>query len=280
VLGLSGAARILSPASTQVYSDPAIDPAGTLALDTDGDYVVSRSTFMGPTPRALAEIEPSSGTVSILVPDLNALVPTPPGAPFTSSAVGADGDVYLATSFGQIARIERAPAIAGATLFQESQFAIYDIELVFGPCADGDGDGWTSGAGCAPGDPADCDDADADTYPGAVEINDGADNQCPGDPGAGLVDEITGPAGFTNPLDPSAFCWPAQPGATQYEVVRSPQPDFTSGCVRTVTTATCVNDPALPPAGAGFSFLVRALAPLPGSWGADSAGLERTIACP
>jgi hypothetical protein len=39
----------------------------------------------------------------------------------------------------------------------------------------------------------DCDDGHATVYPGAPEICDGQDNQCPGDPGYGQVDEGCGP---------------------------------------------------------------------------------------
>jgi formylglycine-generating enzyme required for sulfatase activity len=57
-------------------------------------------------------------------------------------------------------------------------------------CVDTDEDGYGS-----PGDPSctypesDCDNNDADVYPGAVELCDLVDNQCPGDPGYGQVDE-------------------------------------------------------------------------------------------
>jgi len=49
------------------------------------------------------------------------------------------------------------------------------------PSVDADGDGvWT---------PEDCDDGNPHVYPGAPEICDGIDNQCPGDPGYGQIDE-------------------------------------------------------------------------------------------
>lgn len=57
-------------------------------------------------------------------------------------------------------------------------------------CEDRDGDGYgtTKSSSCLhPG--VDCDDNDADVYPGAPELCDGIDNQCQGDLGYGLVDD-------------------------------------------------------------------------------------------
>ena len=64
--------------------------------------------------------------------------------------------------------------------------------------------------------------------PGADEINDGVDNQCPGDAGAGLVDELAEDAVFAGP---DTLVWTPQPGATLYEVARADAPDFGTGCV-------------------------------------------------
>ena len=122
----------------------------------------------------------------------------------------------------------------------------------------------------------DCNDADPTVYPGALEINDGKDNQCSGDPGYGSVDEISGNSGFLQPGDPTAFCWLAQGQATSYEVVRSTDPQFQIGCSgESITSATCWSDAALPTVGEAFFYLVRPLTPHEGSWGQDSSGVER-----
>jgi hypothetical protein len=135
---------------------------------------------------------------------------------------------------------------------------------------DADGDSYR---GCA----NDCDDTDANTYPGAPEINDGKDNQCEG---SGLVDELTGTTGFFDPNDLTEYSWPAQPGATSYEVARADDPQFTVGCMTVTRSETFWQDPDLPADGAFFYYLVRPLAPNVGSWGENSENIERTNICP
>jgi hypothetical protein len=129
-------------------------------------------------------------------------------------------------------------------------------------------------------DNTDCDDSNADTYPGASEVNDGQDNQCPGDQGHGIIDETSGDSGFHDPADKDSYCWPAQPGATEYEVARSLAPTMSSPCAGTTTTATCWNDPELPAPGQAFHYMNRPIAPNIGSWGKDSDGAERVAICP
>jgi hypothetical protein len=95
--------------------------------------------------------------------------------------------------------------------------AVSTLNLTIGdfetcPCIDGDNDTFFSRAGCATA--IDCDDTQPNVYPGAPELCDMIDNQCPGDPGYGQIDEGCDTDGdgltnneettiyFTNPNDP------------------------------------------------------------------------------
>jgi hypothetical protein len=140
------------------------------------------------------------------------------------------------------------------------------------PCGDLDGDGF-----CAA---EDCDNLDATIFPNAPELNDGLDNQCPGDPGFGMIDEITGVTGFLNAGDSSVYSWPAQSGATAYEVARSTTSDFSASCEVFSVIGTTWSDPSLPSEGEVFYYWSRAVAPHSGDWGRDSSGLPRVVGCP
>ena len=147
-------------------------------------------------------------------------------------------------------------------------------------CQDADGDGFgSSGDACPGGNARDCDESDPWTYPGAEEVNDGKDNQCAGDAGFGAVDEVSGVSTF-QVFSGEEFCWPAQPGATSYEVARSVTPDFSTGCAFFTTSNTCLLDDTDPVAtGGAATYLVRSLSPNSGSWGFDSNGIERVLLC-
>jgi hypothetical protein len=127
------------------------------------------------------------------------------------------------------------------------------------------------------GDLCDCAPADPQRYPGAAEVNDGSDNQCPGDPGHGLIDETSGLAAFRNLLNPNELSWNAQLGADSYEVGRSSLRDFSADCMLVPTSQSFWVDLQIPSPGVVFYYLVRPLAPNAGSWGADSSGTERSI---
>jgi len=142
---------------------------------------------------------------------------------------------------------------------------------------DADRDGWMTSVSCGA---VDCDDAYALTYPGARESNDGIDNQCPGDPGYGILDELDGTIGFANPDDKQILSWPAQAGASTYEAARSSDPAFSAGCTPFESATTSITDPGIPPPQAVFYYVVRPMAPYAGSWGMNSAGGERSTSCP
>ena len=137
---------------------------------------------------------------------------------------------------------------------------------------DDDLDGFAECAG-------DCDDAVLATHPGAPEINDGLDNQCPGETGFGSVDEVASDSGFHDPVDATSYSWTTQAGATTYEVARSAAVDFSSGCQRWETAVASIQDAENPSPGGVFHYVVRVLNPFPGSWGLGTLIGERTGAC-
>ncbi len=138
--------------------------------------------------------------------------------------------------------------------------------------ANGDGD--PAGTAC------DCDDTDPATYPGAEEVNDGVDNQCPGDAGYGVADETSSESGFYNPDDKNEYSWPAQPGAIRYEVARADTADFSIGCTMFGPfPQTFLVDAAPLASGEIRHYMNRSFIPNLGSWGQDSAGVERTVPC-
>ena len=151
------------------------------------------------------------------------------------------------------------------------------------PDTDGDGYGLSSTGVPICAQPAgyvaeggDCAPDNSDIHPAAAEINDGLDNQCPGDAGYGLVDEIDGVCGFHNAGDRDEFSWTAQAGATSYEVARCAKPQFSSGCTKETTSATSWSDGEPVAQGDCHHYLVRTLAPHAGSWGFGALGTERT----
>lgn len=123
----------------------------------------------------------------------------------------------------------------------------------------------------------DCDDHHSQTFPGAPEVNDALDNQCQGDAGHGLVDEISGPTGFTDGLDQNAFCWLPQESATEYSVLRAGSSRLDDSCaLAPATNGSCWSDSAAPALRKFFYYVVHATGPNLGSWGGTSSGLERT----
>ncbi len=128
-------------------------------------------------------------------------------------------------------------------------------------------------------DPCDCAPNDPTIFPGALEINDGADNQCVGDVGFGIVDELSEALTFANDAGSFELSWSSQDGATIYDVARSSAPNFSTDCVLFSTVGTQWNDGGVPEAGQVFHYLARSSSPFAGSWGLTSSA-ERTVDCP
>jgi hypothetical protein len=154
--------------------------------------------------------------------------------------------------------------------------------------ADSDLDGWPdTGDNCpeifnpdqanVDGDPAgdlcDCAPANASTYPGAIETNDGLDNNCPGDADYGIVDEISGTIGFFDPTNKDVLSWPAQPGATLYGVGWTGFRPPTTFCVFNSSGTSSPTMGVAP--GQIWYFIIRANAPRIGSAGRRSDGTPR-----
>jgi hypothetical protein len=151
---------------------------------------------------------------------------------------------------------------------------------------DGDGHGSAADTRSACAQPAgyvasadDCDDTNAAVYPGAAELNDGFDNQCPGQPGYGIADEINDSLKVASG---GVVSWTDASGASTFDVARSPSRNLSPCAI--IGTATSgspsVTDASVPPAGTAFYYVVRAASAYVGSWGKSSAGVERTLACP
>ena len=125
----------------------------------------------------------------------------------------------------------------------------------------------------------DCNDADASVFPGASELNDGVDNQCTGQPGYGIVDEI---ADTLHVNAGGMISWTDGSGAATFDVARSPNRNL-SPCdiVGTATSGSpSVTDATVPPSGTALYYVVRAASAHIGSWGKSSAGVERVLSCP
>ncbi len=165
------------------------------------------------------------------------------------------------------------PASADGTDFDGDRLCVENCPFVFNELQhDTDADG--------AGDACDCAFLDPTVHPGAVEINDAKDNQCPGEPGYGVVDELSGTTTFCDPANKNKFCWPAQPGATHYRAARASKADFTQGCTAFAqTTQLFVVDATAVPAGEIRFYLVRPRLPNPGSWGQNSVGQQRNVPC-
>jgi N-acetylneuraminic acid mutarotase len=151
---------------------------------------------------------------------------------------------------------------------------------------DGDGHGNAAAAQSACNQPGgyvassdDCDDANVAVYSGAPELNDGVDNQCPGNPGYGIADEINDSLKVASG---GVVSWTDTSGAATFDVARSANRNLSPCAI--IGTATSgspsVTDVTVPPPGGAYYYVVRAASAHVGSWGKSSSGAERSLACP
>ena len=150
-------------------------------------------------------------------------------------------------------------------------------------CADTDGDVYAGPSipPCPADVPLDCDDADPEIFPNAWEVNDGRDNQCPGDAGFGLVDELSGEPSWNTDGTYLYIILPFQPGAVSYELAVADRRDFSNigfCSLKTIGDGIWTRT-GTPPPGEAFYYLGRSLTPHTGSWGRASSGTERQGVC-
>jgi hypothetical protein len=98
-----------------------------------------------------------------------------------------------------------------------------------------------------------------------------------GTPALSTEDEFD--LGFHNPLDKTELSWMAQPGTTEYQLLRSTLKNFSADCMTFETSELFQTDATEPVPGGALYYLVRELAPDPGGWGKGSGGFERTVSC-
>jgi len=94
------------------------------------------------------------------------------------------------------------------------------------------------------------------------------------------IPDFAGPLLFDNPIDRNEISWPAQAGASAYELSSSPFVDFSSPCALSSVGVTNYVDSAPLASGQIRFFVVRVAMPYFGSWGRDSQGMNRTLICP
>jgi len=140
-------------------------------------------------------------------------------------------------------------------------------------CTDADGD-----ARCLPGD---CQDGNANVGNQLPEKNDFTDQNCPGDPdGFGVIDEVSGNAGFRTAGMKGNYSWDAQTGTATYLAVRATSPTFPSAsCTQFPTSGTLWSNATNPSPGQAFYYLVRADSAARGSWGQKSLNVDRPVVC-
>jgi hypothetical protein len=294
-------------------SDAAAEDDFGVSVSLSGNIVVV-GAFQPPN-------EPGSGSgagsVYVFVKPAGGWPASP--SPMTETAKLTASDAAAGDQFGCSVSVSGETVVVGANFDDDAgtnSGSAYVFDL---GCHDADGDGYGSpgNCSCSNGGALDCNDNNPHVYPGAPDICDGIDNQCPGDPGYGQVDEgppacddgnactrndtcgggvcsgtpINAPPDTQNvavAADKATYSWSAATDATQYDVVRGSTGALPVGvnladeaCFDNLA-GTALVDPELPAPGAGFWYLSRGENACGiGTFGNQSDGSPRiTTTCP
>ena len=158
-------------------------------LPLDGDSVNLTFRFYGvqsgPSPLYLTVLQQnvlvSKGIYNVLI---GSGTPTPGTEKTLADVFQRHPEVWMGV------QVNTDPELAPRSRISSVPYALsLDVRFLgdFVGKPDWDGDGYKK----APydGNTVDCNDGDPSVYPGAPELCDGHDNQCPGDPGYGFIDE-------------------------------------------------------------------------------------------
>ena len=256
--------EFIDPARFAETGDAAVSPDGTLAIGTnqadqsvtfivvsDFELTIEETLEVGGIPRGVAFTQDGQTAVVALANTSQVVIIDVPTRQVTATITAGLGLVPVAVVVAEMASWT----------------------------ADGDGDTFIGAL--------DCDEANPYVYPGAPELLDGVDNQCPGDAGHGQVDELMEVTDLlfidSEPGGPHVLCWSQLSGVTGYEVARANDPLFADSCARQLQPpAACQDTDPLPPNEIRF-YLVHAYGCFPdcigGTWGQDPAGANRTVPC-
>jgi len=163
ITGLSsnGASLILridpnDPSAFDVFDGGGFVEPSAISIGTNGEYVIAD----GPgaiSPWALASMNSTDGSVTVIAPDLQSVIPI--SQPLVATAVAPNGDIYIAPGGSGLARISGHPPVGAVVIpFTGGGAVIADMDIANvgtngagGGSSDGGSGGGGSGGGSGGG---------------------------------------------------------------------------------------------------------------------------------